>query len=78
MRYKIVMSYDGSNFSGFQKQPSLITVEGEVEKALSQILQENIDIVASGRTDAGVHALGQVAHFDTDKETMVSNPAEVE
>ena len=68
MRYKIVMSYDGSNFSGFQKQPSLVTVEGEIEKALATILQEEIDIVASGRTDAGVHALGQVAHFDTDKE----------
>lgn len=66
-RYKITMTYDGKNFSGFQVQPEKRTVQGEVEKALSFLLKENIKIYASGRTDAGVSALFQVAHFDTEQ-----------
>lgn len=68
MRYLITISYDGSDFYGFQRQNDLVTIQGEIEKALHTILQEDVQIVASGRTDAGVHALGQVAHFDTQKE----------
>ncbi len=68
MRYLITLSYDGSDFYGFQRQKDLVTIQGELEKALSTILQEDIQIQASGRTDSGVHALGQVAHFDTNKE----------
>ena len=68
MRYLLTLSYDGSDFYGFQRQNDLVTIQGELEKALHTILQEDIQIVASGRTDAGVHALGQVAHFDTTKE----------
>ena len=68
MRYLLTLSYDGSDFYGFQRQKDLITIQGELEKALHTILQEDITICASGRTDAGVHALGQVAHFDTNKE----------
>ena len=68
MRYLLTISYDGSDFYGFQRQNDLVTIQGELEKALHTILQEGIQIVASGRTDAGVHALGQVAHFDTAKE----------
>ena len=67
MRYVLTISYDGSDFYGFQRQKDLITIQGELEKALHTILQEDIQIVASGRTDAGVHALGQVVHFDTTK-----------
>ena len=68
MRYLMTISYDGSDFFGFQRQNDLITIQGEIEKALHTILQEDITICASGRTDAGVHAIGQVAHFDTNKE----------
>ena len=68
MRYLMTISYDGSDFFGFQRQNDLVTIQGEIEKALHTILQEDITICASGRTDAGVHALGQVAHFDTTKE----------
>ena len=68
MRYLLTISYDGSDFYGFQRQNDLVTIQGEIEKALHTILQEDITICASGRTDAGVHALGQVAHFDTTKE----------
>lgn len=67
-RIKIVMEYIGTNFSGFQTQPNKRTVQGEVERVLSAGVGEIVKIYASGRTDAGVHSLGQVAHFDTGKE----------
>lgn len=63
-RYKLFIEYDGSNFSGWQKQPDERTVEGVIEKALSTLYQMDIDAVGQGRTDAGVHALKQVAHVD--------------
>lgn len=68
MRYKLTIAYDGTNYYGFQRQSTLPTIQEEIEKVLNKILQEDITITASGRTDAGVHALGQVAHFDTTKE----------
>lgn len=66
-RYKIVIEYDGTAYNGWQKQPKDKTVEGEIEKALSQIFQQPIDIIGQGRTDSGVHAEAQVAHFDYPK-----------
>lgn len=67
MRYLLKMSYDGSEFFGFQRQKGLVTIQGEIEKVIATIFQEEISIVASGRTDAGVHAIAQVAHFDAQK-----------
>ncbi|MEG2848499.1 MAG: tRNA pseudouridine(38-40) synthase TruA [Bacilli bacterium] len=64
MRYFITFAYDGSKFSGYQKQSKVKTVQGEIEKALQKVSGEKIMIYASGRTDAGVHALNQKAHFD--------------
>lgn len=65
MRYKITFSYDGSNFNGYQVQPNLRTVQGELEKAVSYLNKQTYtQVVASGRTDKGVHALSQTAHFD--------------
>lgn len=63
-RYKIFIEYDGTDYSGWQKQPNACTIEEEIENALSQILREPVDITGQGRTDAGVHAEAQVAHFD--------------
>ena len=64
-RYCIEFSYDGSNFAGYQIQPGLRTIQGELEKALKKINNQQDTIVqASGRTDKGVHAYMQVAHFD--------------
>lgn len=64
-RYFIIFSYDGTNFKGYQKQLKERTVQGELEKALKQINDnKKVDIHASGRTDTGVHALNQKAHFD--------------
>lgn len=67
-RYKLVIEYDGSAFSGFQVQPERRTIQGEIEKVLEFLLKTKTKIYASGRTDAGVSALGQVAHFDTEQE----------
>lgn len=61
--YKIVLSYDGSDFFGWQQQPSKRTIQGVVEYSLAKIVQKKTHIIGAGRTDAGVHAQGQVAHF---------------
>lgn len=66
MRYKIVFAYDGTLFNGFQIQDTERTVQGEIEKAVAKVTSSNATIYASGRTDAGVHAKGQVAHFDVE------------
>lgn len=63
-RYKIFIEYLGTNYSGWQKQPNSNTVEEEIENALAQILRQPVDIIGQGRTDSGVHAEEQVAHFD--------------
>jgi tRNA pseudouridine38-40 synthase len=69
MRYLITFSYDGSKFKGYQKQPRLKTVQGEIEKALKKINgNKEVSISASGRTDALVHAYNQKAHFDLNKD----------
>jgi tRNA pseudouridine38-40 synthase len=68
MRIKGIVKYKGTNYYGWQKQVKEISIEEVIEKVLSKILDEEINIFASGRTDAGVHALGQVFHFDTSKE----------
>ena len=68
MRYFIELAYKGTNFHGWQIQNNAETVQATVEKALSLILRTKISVVGAGRTDAGVHALGQVANFKSDKE----------
>lgn len=67
MRYLINLSYNGSKFYGYQIQKKEITVEGELEKTISKIFNENINVIASSRTDRGVHANNQYAMFDSDK-----------
>ena len=64
MRYFIELSYKGTNYHGWQIQPDVNSVQEEITKALETILQETIQIVGAGRTDAGVHATGQVIHVD--------------
>lgn len=72
-RVAIWISYDGSNFNGWQKQPKGRTVQGIIEAVLSSILDDQIVIHASGRTDAGVHAISQCATFDAKMIMPVSS-----
>lgn len=66
-RYKITIEYDGTDYVGWQTQKDGRSIQEELEKAAFRFLGEKVDITGAGRTDAGVHALGQVAHFDTSK-----------
>ena len=63
-RYRIVIEYDGTPFSGWQFQADAPSVQGAIEDAIAALTGERVTIQGAGRTDAGVHALGQVAHFD--------------
>lgn len=66
MRWKCVCAYDGAAFQGWQSQANGLAVQDEIERALADLLRQPIRIHGSGRTDSGVHALGQVFHFDAD------------
>jgi len=67
LRYFIHFSYFGKNYHGWQKQPNAISVQEKLTKALSLLLKSEVELVAAGRTDAGVHAKEMYAHFDSDK-----------
>ena len=70
MRIVLKIQYDGSAYCGWQVQPNGITVQETVEKAIEKLAGEKVSLVASGRTDSGVHAACQVAHFDTDNSLI--------
>lgn len=65
-RVKLTVAYDGTNYCGWQIQPNDVTVEGVINEKLSELLGEEIAVIGASRTDSGVHALGNVAVFDTD------------
>ncbi len=64
-RYQILIEYVGTNYNGWQVQRKGKTIQGRIQNAISKIFKEKINIIGSGRTDSGVHALEQSAHFDT-------------
>ncbi len=68
---KITIEYDGKDFNGWQKQPNKLNIQGEIERAIEEITGEKVDLIASGRTDAGVHALAQVANFKIEKDIPI-------
>ena len=72
MRYFITLSYDGTRFHGWQIQPNGISVQGELQRCLSLLLRQEVQITGAGRTDTGVHARMMVAHFDT--ESPIDGP----
>ncbi|MBE7705941.1 MAG: tRNA pseudouridine(38-40) synthase TruA [Cyanobacteria bacterium SIG30] len=72
-RYKLTLQYLGQAFKGSQKQKDARTVQDELEKAISTLTQQKISTIFSGRTDAGVNALGQVVHFDYEGEIKLYN-----
>ena len=61
--YKLTIQYDGTQYAGWQIQANALTIQGVISKSIEQILQKEINLIGSGRTDSGVHALGQVANF---------------
>ena len=68
---KIIIEYDGKSFNGWQKQPNKLNIQGEIEKAIFEVTGEEVELIASGRTDAGVHSLGQTANFKIKNEMPV-------
>ena len=73
-RYKITIQYEGTKFFGWQMQSAERTVKGEIEGAIAPLNNnDRVKIIGAGRTDTGVHALGQVAHFDLDTNLDISN-----
>lgn len=70
---KLVLEYEGTNYAGWQRQSNAPTIQQYVEEALSRVLQEPIKVIGAGRTDAGVHALGQVANFKTSSRLPLLN-----
>ncbi|YCM45984.1 tRNA pseudouridine(38-40) synthase TruA [Verrucomicrobiaceae bacterium 227] len=73
MHLKLTIAYDGARFGGWQIQPNAETIQEHIEKALAEVAKEPLRLHGSGRTDAGVHALGQVAHFDS-PDHLTMNP----
>ena len=65
-RWKITIEYDGTNYAGWQRQDDVPTIQDEIQKALHQFCQQDIAVTGASRTDSGVHALGQIVHFDLD------------
>ncbi|MDX1923765.1 MAG: tRNA pseudouridine(38-40) synthase TruA [Rickettsiaceae bacterium] len=75
-RYKIIIEYDGTKFAGWQRQKSALSIQEVLEDSIYKFSGEKISLVGSGRTDAGVHAIGQVAHFDLSRafqENVICN-----
>ena len=72
---RITIEYDGKDFNGWQKQPNKLNIQGEIEKAIENITGEKVELYASGRTDAGVHSLGQVANFKTQSKIPIEKMA---
>ncbi len=66
MRFALGLEYDGSGFPGWQTQPSGLAIQNIVEAAISRVADHPVQVITAGRTDAGVHATGQVIHFDSD------------
>ena len=76
-RVALLVQYDGSNYSGWQRQKNAITVQEILEKALFKITHHEVKTFAAGRTDTGVHASGQVVHFDIDYIIPVNRYSDV-
>ena len=70
--YKLIIQYDGTNYAGWQLQKNAVTVQEKISEVINVIIKEKVNLIGSGRTDAGVHALGQVANFRTEKKIDIN------
>jgi len=70
---KLVLEYDGTCYAGWQRQPDHPTIQAAIEQAIQQVSQTTVSVIGAGRTDSGVHALGQVASFRTDRDWPAPN-----
>ena len=68
---KLIIEYNGKGFYGWQKQPNKLNIQGEIERAIGELTNEEINLIASGRTDAGVHSFGQTANFYTNSKIPI-------
>lgn len=75
-RYKLTLEYNGMPYFGWQRQADVISVQQALEEAVQQFAQHKVTLLAAGRTDAGVHAIGQVAHVDLEKNWKVEKVVE--
>lgn len=76
-KYVLEIEYNGKDFFGWQKQTELRTVQGEIEKTIFALTKQGVEVFGSGRTDAGVHALGQVAHFEANLQLSPQKVQEI-
>ena len=72
-KYKIIIEYDGTDFVGWQKQENGPSIQSSLEDAIKKITSETVNVFGAGRTDSGVHAKGQVAHFEFSKNIPLDN-----
>ena len=72
---KLTIEYDGREYNGWQKQPNKLNIQGEIERAIQTITGKEVELIGSGRTDAGVHAFAQVANFQIDSEFPIEKMA---
>jgi len=73
LKFKIIIEYDGTDYVGWQRQQNGKSIQGEIERAAYKLTGEKITLFGAGRTDAGVHAIGQVAHFELKKYFHIDN-----
>lgn len=76
LTYSLTLAYNGEPFAGFARQPGQLTVQGDLENALSTLMRRPVEVVCAGRTDAGVHARGQVVSFDVSTEELAGRTTE--
>ena len=72
-KYKIIIEYDGTNFVGWQKQANGLSIQSSIEEAIKKLSSERVTVFGAGRTDSGVHAKEQVAHFAISKDIPLDN-----
>ncbi len=77
-RWRLTIEYNGAPYSGFQRQPDAVTVQGVIEDAIENFCQQRLTVTVAGRTDAGVHAKGQIAHLDLDYKTADGRPRAID